>query len=351
VPDENSYSGARALLELAGTLTPRDIVFAGITGGSSALISDPIPGMTLQDKQRVHELLLLSGADIFQINAVRKHLSRIKGGQLAKAILPATLVNLTVSDVVGDALDYITDPTVPDTSHFEDARAVLDEFDLWDEFPPAAAQYLRAGSRERETPKSFDGLPLQSFLLVPGDAACVGAYERARVLGFESRILTTRLEGEAREAGKFLAAVGLEILQRGQPMSSPCAMIVGGENVVSIGSASRGQGGPNMECALAASLSMREADNMLIASLDTDGGDGPTDAAGGMVDSSTFRIARSKGLDPREALKQHDAYPLLRETGDLIRTGPTGTNVNDLKLLLVGAGADKPGSGYAERSS
>jgi glycerate-2-kinase len=241
--------------------------------------------------------------------------------------------------VVGDALDYITDPTVPDTSSFEDARAVLDEFDLWEEFPPAAAQYLRAGNGDLETPKAFDGLPMYSFLLVPGDAACLGALERARTLGFEARILTTRLEGEAREAGKFLATIGQEVLLRGHPVSAPCSIIVGGENVVSIGSAARGEGGPNQEFALSASLSMGAVDNMLIASLDTDGGDGPTDAAGAMVDSSTLRCARLKGLNPRQALKQHDAYPLLRETEDLIRTGPTGTNVNDLKLLLIGADA------------
>jgi len=344
VPDENSYQGARALLELSGTLTQRDLVFAGITGGSSALISYPVPGMTLQDKQRVHELLLLSGADIFQINAVRKHLSRIKGGWLARAILPATLVNLTVSDVVGDALDYITDPTVPDTSSFADARAVLDEFDLWDEFPPAAVEYLREGNKELETPKAFDGLPLHSFLLVPGDAACLGAYERAKALGFASMILTTKLEGEARDAGKFLAAIGQEALHRGRPMAPPCAIIVGGENVVSIGSAPRGVGGPNQEFALSASLNIRALDNMLVASLDTDGTDGPTDAAGAMVDGSTLATARSKGLDPREALKRHDTYPLLKEVEDLIRTGPTGTNVNDLKLLLIGAGAGNPQS-------
>jgi len=349
VPDENSYSGACALLGLSSSCTERDLVFAAITGGSSALVSYPVPGMTFQDKRRVHELLLLSGADIHQVNAVRKHLSRIKGGCLARAVLPATLVNLTVSDVVGDALDYITDPTVPDTSTFEDARAVLDEFDLWGDFPPAAAEYLRAGNHELETAKDFDGLPLFSFLLVPSDASALGALERARALGFQSMILTVRLEGEAREAGKFLAAIGQEVCLRRRPVPPPCCIIVAGENTVSIGSGARGEGGPNQELALSASLGMRSLDNMLIASLDTDGEDGTTEAAGAMVENSTVTTARAKGLDPRMALKRHDTYPFLRETGDLIQTGPTGTNVSDLYLLLTGSHAGDLGGGEAGR--
>ena len=336
LPDENSYRGAGALLELASGLSVRDLVFAGITGGSSALLCQPVPGVSLQDKRQVHELLLLSGADIFQINAVRKHLSRIKGGWLAKAILPATLINLTVSDVVGDALDYITDPTVPDTSTFEDARTVLDEYDLWAHLPQAPADHIRGGDSALETHKAFPGQPLHTFILVPGEAACLGAHRRAAALGFQTMILTTRLEGEAKEAGAFLASLAHDITAHGRPIASPCAVIAGGENVVSIGSGERGLGGPNQEFALGASLKIHGLKNVLVASVDTDGSDGPTDVAGGMVDGSTEERMKAAGFQPRRSLRVHDVSRVLRAVGDAILTIPTGTNVNDLQLLLVG---------------
>ncbi len=336
IPDENSYTGAVALRELAEGCTERDLVIAGITGGSSALLSMPVQDVSIEEIKNVNRVLLHSGADIFQINSVRKHLSRIKGGWLADAIFPATLINLTVSDVVGDALDYITGPTVPDTSKFNDARTVMDEFGLWDKFPPSAAEYLRQGDESKETPKIFDGLPLHSFVIVSGDAACVGARERAAELGFTSVLLASMLEGEAKEAGAFFAAIAREIRQFGRPFASPCAIIGGGENVVSIGSNKLGQGGPNQEFALSASIKMSGLSNVLVASIDTDGSDGPTGTAGALVDGGSASLAKSKGLSPEDALRNHDASNIFLETGDAIITGPTGTNVNDLKVLLVG---------------
>ena len=335
VPDQNSYRGARRVMDLAEGFTKKDLVFAGITGGSSALLALPVDGVTLEDKQRVNQLLLLTGADIFQINCVRKHLSQIKGGWLAKKILPATLINLTVSDVVGDQLDYITGPTVPDTSSFDDARSVMDEFDLWGAFPASASAYLRSGGDALETPKDFGDLPLYTFVVVPGDAACVGAHERANELGFNSVILTSMLEGEASEAGSFFAAIAKEVVTFGRPLARSCAVVAGGENVVTIGSDQRGRGGPNQEFALSASLGIADLDNTAIVSIDTDGSDGPTDTAGGMVDGTTRAAALSKGLDPSLALRRHDVHGVLHGIGDAIVTGPTGTNVNDLKLLLL----------------
>jgi len=335
IPDENSYRGARALMELAGTFTENDLVFAGITGGSSALLALPVDGVSLEDIQKVNQLLLLSGADIVQMNAVRKHLSQIKGGWLAKRILPATLINLTVSDVVGDMLDYITGPTVPDTSTFDDARAVMDEFNLWTAFPASASEYLRNGKDEQETPKAFGGLPLHSFVLVAGDAACIGALERAKMLGFNSIILTSMLQGEARDAGTFFASIAKEVLTFGRPLAPPCAFIAGGENIVTIGPDHRGKGGPNQEFALSAGIGIAGLDRALTASIDTDGSDGPTDVAGGMVDGSTRPRAEAMGLNLSMALRRHDAEMVLRKIGDAVVTGPTGTNVNDLKILLV----------------
>ena len=335
VPDENSHRAARRIMELAGDLTERDLVFAGITGGSSALLAFPVDGVTLEDKQKVNQLLLLSGANIFEINCVRKHLSLIKGGWLAKKVLPATLINLTVSDVVGDDLDYITGPTVPDTSSFDDVRRVMDDFDLWDAFPTSASQYLRGGGDAQETPKDFGDLPLHSFIVVPGDASCVGAYERAKELGFSSVILTSMLQGEAAEAGSFFAAIAQETLTFERPFPRPCAIIAGGENTVTIGSHQRGMGGPNQEFALSAALDIAGLAGTVIVAVDSDGSDGPTDSAGGMVDGTSRAAALSRGLDPSSALRRHDVYGVLRETGDAVVTGPTGTNVNDLKILLV----------------
>lgn len=335
VPDEKSLSAGAELMRLASSFTERDLVFAGITGGSSALFCLPPDGISLADKQRVNELLILSGADIFQINAVRKHLSRIKGGWLARAILPATLINLTVSDVVGDALDYITGPTVPDTSTFDDARAVMDEFGFWDTFPASAVRHLRDGNDANETPKEFRDLPLFSFIVVPGDAACVAARQKAKELGFQAHILTTMLEGEARESGQFFSAVAREIASHGRPFARPAAVIAGGENVVSIGGNSHGAGGPNQEFALSAAIHIAGVERALVAAIDTDGTDGPTDAAGALVDGSTAAAAAAKSLDPRAALHAHDAHQLLSDVEDVVVTGTTGTNVNDLKLALV----------------
>lgn len=335
IPDENSYHGAEQMLSLTGNFTQHDLVFAGITGGSSSLLELPMDGISLEDIQKVYELLLLSGADIVQINTVRKHLSRIKGGLLAKQILPATLVNLTVSDVVGDMLDYITGPTVPDTSTLDDARLVLDEYDLWDSFPNSACEYLRTAGSQQETPKDFGDMPLNSFVVLKGDAACVGAAERARELGFNSMILTSKLKGEAREAGSFFASIAHEVIHHSRPTGAPCAFIAAGENVVTIGSKDRGTGGPNQEFALSASIEIAGLDDIVIASIDTDGFDGSSSSAGAMVDGNSFASATSKGLDPKGALQRHDVDTLFKQIGDVIITGPTGTNVNDLKVMLI----------------
>jgi glycerate 2-kinase len=335
IPDENSYQGAKEMMALAGALNEKDLVFAGITGGSSSLLALPAGDISLADIQIVNKLLLLSGADIVQINSVRKHLSRIKGGLLAQAILPATLINLTVSDVVGDMLDYITDPTVPDTSSFTDACNVLDEYGLWDVFPASAVEYLRRGGSGQETPKDFEGLPLYSFVIVAGDTACVAALEKASRLGFDAMILTSMLGGEAKEAGTFFASVGREITTYKRPLVPPCAIIAGGENVVTIGSEDRGSGGPNQEFGLSASVEIAGYDNIVIAAMDTDGFDGSTESAGAVVDGSTMGTAKAMGFNPKDALRKHDVLHLLQEIGDSIITGPTGTNVNDLKLLLV----------------
>lgn len=335
IPDENGFSAAKQALALAKKTLPKDIVFACVTGGSSALMPYPVEGVTLDEKKQVNKLLLTCGANIVEINNVRKHLSRIKGGWLAKAVNPrAHLINLTVSDVIGDPLDYITCPTVPDTSSFDDARRTLSKYDLWDKVPASVSAYIKAGGPDRETPKDLSDHHIDNFIIVPGTAACEGAARRARELKFRTMILSTMLEGESRELGGTFAAVAREILMSGRPLKPPCVIIGGGETTVRITS-EPGQGGPNQEFALGAALWIDRIGEVVIIGQDSDGTDGPTTFAGGVVDNLTAERARQLGVDIFAALKSHDATPALVRLKDAILTGATGTNVNDLKIMLV----------------
>ncbi|HOO39028.1 MAG TPA: glycerate kinase [Deltaproteobacteria bacterium] len=335
IPDEAGFEAAGEALALAHKTAPRDIVFAGITGGSSALMPYPVEGVTLDEKKLVNNLLLTCGANIIEINAVRKHLSRIKGGWLAKAVHPeAHLINLTVSDVIGDPLDYITCPTVPDTSSFDDARRTLTKYELWDKVPASVSRYLKAGDASRETPKDLSDHKLDNFIIVAGTAACEGAAERAEELNFQTMILSTMLEGESRELGGTFAAIAKEILLNERPLKPPCAIIGGGETTVKITS-EVGQGGPNQEFSLGAALWIDQIGDVVIIGQDSDGTDGPTDVAGGIVDNLTAGRAQELGVDIYAALGRHDTTHALLKLEDAIITGATGTNVNDLKLMLV----------------
>jgi glycerate-2-kinase len=327
VPDENSYLSAREIVRLARRAGWGDLVFAAITGGSSALLVWPAEGISLTDKQALNQILLACGASIREINAVRKHASCVKGGRLAEEIFPAELINLTVSDVTGDPLDYITGPTVPDTSAYQDAWRVLDKYDLWARVPASVRAHLERGP-EIESPKHF-AHAYHSFIVVPGDAACLGAAQRAEELGYTSHILTTEMEGESHaEAVAFVDAA--------RAFKAPCALIAGGETVVTIHGECR-EGGSNQEFALSAALTIAGRDNLVVGSVDTDGTDGPTGAAGGLVDGGTGDRAAAAGLDAKGCRRTHAALRLLEATGDLVVTGPTGTNVNDLKQVLKGS--------------
>ena len=337
VPDEEGLDAAKEMKMIAEKARDNDIVFCAITGGSSSLMPLPVSGITLQEKRQINKVLLDSGATIKEINAVRKHLSAIKGGRLALSIFPAEIVNLTVSDVIDDPLDYITDPTVPDTSTFSDAIRVLDKYDLWDKFPESARNYLRNFIPEMETPKNFGEFEtkVHSFILVKNEVVCDAAAEKAREEGFEPLILTTALEGESREVAIVFAGIAKEIIRTKRPLAPPCAIIACGETTVRIGN-EHGQGGPNQEFALSAALQITSYDRVAIAAIDTDGTDGPTDIAGGLTDSSTVRRAEAKNLDVFKLLHKHDTSTVLLSTGDAILTGHTGTNVSDLKIVLIG---------------
>jgi glycerate-2-kinase len=328
VPDAESLRGGQEVMALARQAGRGDLVFSTITGGSSALLVWPAAGIALADKQALNQILLTCGASIREINAVRKHASRVKGGRLAEAVFPAELINLTVSDVTGDPLDYITGPTVPDTSTYQDAWRVLDRYDLWARVPASVRTHLERGP-EIESPKDFSH-PYHSFIVVPGDAACQGASQRCEALGYPAHILTTEMEGES-----YDQALAFVEAARSRPV--PCALIASGETVVTIQDEC-GAGGPNQEFALSAALAIAGQAEVVVASVDTDGTDGPTAAAGGLVDGETVVRAAAAGLDPYACRRNHAALMLLDAAGDLVVTGPTGTNVNDLKLWLRGQG-------------
>lgn len=337
IPDEKGMAASEEILALAKKTGPGDLVFACITGGSSALMPLPVPEITLEDKKKANHILLTCGANIIEINSVRKHLSLIKGGQLARAVHPeALLINITVSDVIGDPLDYITDPTVPDTSSFEDAKNTMEKYGLWDRMPSSIANYLKNPPPERETPKSLESHKIENHIIVAGDAACIGAERRAKELGYETMILSSMFEGESRELGRTFGFIAKDILLNGRPLQVPCALIGGGETIVTIQDGGKaGVGGPNQEFALGAAIEIKELENVVVAGLDTDGTDGPTAFAGGIADETSAERAADAGVDIFASLRDHDAAAALQAMGDILLTGNTGTNVNDLKIMLV----------------
>jgi len=335
IPDEAGHIAAQKAMILAEKTRPGDIVFAGITGGSSALMTLPVPEISLEEKKVVNKLLLTCGANIIEINAVRKHLSQIKGGRLAKNIHPQThLINLTVSDVIGDPLDYITCPTVPDTSTFEDARNAISKYKLWEKLPASVRDYLENATSEMETPKDLSNHRIHNFIIIAGDTACVAAEKKAKEMGFNTMILSTMFEGESKELGRTFTAIAKEIIFNKRPISSPCVVIGGGETTVTL-TGKYGLGGPNQEFALSSVLHFDDMENVVIVGFDTDGTDGPTKIAGAIVDSSSLERAKKLDISLREELDQHNIVEVFEKMSDAIVTGSTGTNVNDLKLLLI----------------
>jgi len=336
LPDAEGLRGAQAVLDVADEAGPGDLVFTAITGGSSALLPFPADGISLDDKRDVTALLLNSGAVIQEINAVRKHLSQIKGGRLALRIHPAELINLTVSDVIGDGtmLDCITGNTVPDTSTFHDAIRTLKKYHLWERVPDSVRRHLAAARPDEETPKDFGDIQVHTFLLATNADACLAAKDRAEALGFNAMILSTMIEGESREAGILHAGIAREIQAHNRPIKPPCVIISGGETTVTI-TGDPGTGGPNQECILGFATKIGGSSRIVGVSIDTDGTDGPTDVAGGIADGLSLDRAAACNVDVYESLRRHDAYPVLQALGDAVYTGPTGTNVMNLRLILI----------------
>lgn len=339
VPDAAGLAAGAAMLDLARQAGERDLVICLLSGGGSALLEALPPGIGVADLQQTTDLLLASGATIHEINALRKHLSLLKGGRLAAAVAPATLLTLVLSDVVGSPLDVIASgPTVADTSTWADAWAVVERYNLADRLPPAVWAYLQAGlaGAVPETPKPGDPLFARSQVCLVGDnaVAATAAAAAATRQGYHSLILTTFLEGEAREVARVAVALAREVQTHGRPAPPPACLILGGETTVTLEPQS-GRGGRNQELALAAAIALAGTRGITLVALATDGTDGPTDAAGGVVDGETLARGAALGLDAHAHLRRHDAYPYLEAVGALLKTGPTRTNVNDLLFLFV----------------
>lgn len=344
VPDEAGRRGADAMLELVAGASSDDLVLCVISGGGSALLPVPADPVTLEEKAEVTALLLRSGATIRELNTVRKHLSKIKGGGLAKAAAPAPVVAIVLSDVIGDPIDAIASgPTAPDPTTFADALDVLERYGLEDRVAPQVLQHLRDGAAGRvpETAKPGDPVfaRVQVVIIGSNEVAARAAARRAQALGYSTLLLTTCLEGEAREAARVLAGIGRSTRTAGIPEAPPACVIAGGETTVTVRGS--GKGGRCQEFALSAAMAIEDWADVVVAAFGTDGTDGPTDAAGAVCDGATIDRARVLGLSARRALANNDAYPFFAALDDLIVTGPTNTNVNDLYVMLVGTSSSR----------
>jgi glycerate-2-kinase len=337
VPSESGVRGVKRMLEITKGLGEDDLVITLISGGGSALMPYPAEEVSLDDLQVITGRLLRAGATINELNAVRKHLSAFKGGQLARHCSPARMVSLILSDVIGDPLDIIASgPTAPDSSSFCDAKCVLEKYDLWDYTSENIKARISGGVKGNvpDTPKKDDPVFSKvSNILIANNAIAAGAANAKAVeLGYDSLVLSTFIEGEARLVGEILSGIAKEIITRDRPLSKPAALIIGGETTVNV--KRDGVGGRNQELALGASLKI-DGLCCLVAALGTDGVDGPTESAGAIVDGYTVRRSCELGLDAAKYLSENDSYHYFKELGDCIITGPTGTNVNDISLILV----------------
>jgi len=338
VPDEAGLEGARRVADLLDDAGEGDLVICLISGGGSALIPFPEPPVTLRDKQVTTDLLLKSGAEIGEINCVRKHLSRLKGGGLARSAFPARVLTLILSDVVADPLDVIASgPTVGDPTTFGDAFAILDRYDLTERVPAAVLARIKQGVEGKypDTPKP--GAPelkdIINILVGTNAIAVKAATKRAEELGYNTTVLSTIITGETRDAAENHAAVARKIVEQDLPAARPACVISGGETTVTIKGG--GKGGRNQEFALASAIGIEGLPGTVILSGGTDGTDGPTDAAGATADGTTVSRAREAGLDPTAFLANNDSYHFFKKLDDLLITGPTLTNVMDLRIILV----------------
>jgi glycerate 2-kinase len=337
IPDENGLEASGQIIDLVERADERTLVVALISGGGSSLFVSPCDGVSLAEKQMTTDLLLKTGADIHELNTVRKHLSRVKGGRLAEIIYPATAVSLILSDVIGDRLDVIASgPTAPDPTTFSDALAVLAKYGLVRKVPEPVAELLAGGQMEivLETPKPGNPVFRKVTNMIIGNnrMALDAARKKAGEIGVRAEVLSAEISGEAREVGKWLAHKALAV-KRTMGTRTPFCLISGGETTVTV--TGTGKGGRNMELALAFAMEIEGTSGITLLSAGTDGTDGPTDAAGAVVDGKTVMEAREKGINPEAYLDDNDSYDFFKGIEGLLVTGPTGTNVMDVQLVLI----------------
>ncbi len=338
IPDRKGFEGAKKIQNLLKKTGPEDLVIFLLSGGASALLPLPVGRITLEEKQEVTQLLLDCGANIREINTIRKHISQIKGGWLARWAYPSPVIGFILSDVVGDQLDTIgSGPTVPDSSTFTEAWGILKKYDLIDEIAPSIQKYLLSGreGKVEETPKPGDPAfeKVMNTLIGSNILALRAAEKEASSIGFNTLILSSSIEGETREAARFHGAIAREVIYSGNPLPRPACILSGGETTVNV--KGHGIGGRNQEFALAMALEIIGLEKVVFMSGGTDGTDGPTDASGALSDHMTISRARSMGLDPKAHLNNNDSHTFFKSLGDLLITGPTHTNVMDVRILLV----------------
>ncbi|MEM2421824.1 MAG: glycerate kinase, partial [Candidatus Bathyarchaeia archaeon] len=337
IPDEASVTGALKIINIVEKAEAEDLIICVLSGGASSLMAYPRNGLTLKDKQEITRKLMLAGADIKELNCVRKHLSAIKGGWLAKKAYPATVISLILSDVIGDDLSVIASgPTAPDNSTFKEAIEILMKYDVWGNLSQSIRGFLLDGEKGLidETPKEGDECFQKTYNFIIGSNrdVCFNLLEFYKRNGLNSIFLTSQLIGEAREAGKFYASILREIESSNNPIKKPCVVILGGETTVTV--KGKGIGGRNQESMVSACIEIDGINGAAIASMGTDGIDGVTDAAGAIIDGFTLQRAKQLKLNLKKVLQENDSYNFFKALNDLIFTGPTGTNVNDIVLIV-----------------
>jgi hydroxypyruvate reductase/glycerate 2-kinase len=342
IPDENGLRGAEEIIKLLKSADGNTLVVCLVSGGGSALLVSPYNGITLNEKQEITEMLLKAGANINEMNAVRKHISKVKGGRLAEIACPAKIISLILSDVIGDRLDVIASgPTSPDNTTYDDALRVLERYGLMDTAPQNIIEVLRKGKNGLipETPKNGNTIfeSIENIIIGSNKAALDAAKQKAEALGFNAEVISTEIAGEARDAGKRLADIALKhssnCLNGSSGLNGLNCFISGGETTVTVRGS--GKGGRNMELALSFAMAVESMDGITLLSAGTDGTDGPTDAAGAIVNGDTIKKARATGLDPQEYLNNNDSYNFFKKIDGLFVTGPTGTNVMDIQIMVI----------------
>ena len=339
LPDQKGVEGTKKMLDLLNRAGEKDLVFSLISGGGSALLPNPAGQITLEEKQAVTKKLLECGASIDEINCIRKHISLSKGGQMARAAFPAVTINLMLSDVVGDRMDVIASgPFVPDTSTFDEAWSILDKYKIIEGIPAAIKDYLKKGINKdvSENPKEGDPIfnKVKNIIIGSNILALEAASHKAEAMGYNVLILSSTIEGETRDVASVHVAIAREIMQTGRPVKTPACVISGGETTVTM--QGNGLGGRNQEFCLAAAMELTGLPpRVVMLSGGTDGNDGPTDAAGAIVDCLTVKKGNHSGLNATEYLNNNDSYHYFQKIDELLITGPTNTNVMDVRIVLV----------------